>query len=113
MIYEQGDIISINFDPSLRHEPAGRHYAIVISPWSVNRMTSLTLVVPVTSIDSKYPLHVPIREGNQIYGYVQCEALRAIDLDVRQQNNTLEHIGALDDITMGEVMAHIATVVGL
>jgi predicted oxidoreductase len=28
LICEQGDIISINFDLSKRHEPAGRHYAI-------------------------------------------------------------------------------------
>ena len=44
MICEQGDIVSINFDPSLRHEPAGRHYAVVISPWEVNRMSALTWV---------------------------------------------------------------------
>ena len=113
MIYEQGDIVSINFDPSKRHEPAGRHYAIVISPWTINSMSSLTIVAPVTSTNNKYPLHVPIQAGNPIHGFVQCEALRAMDLDAREQSGALEFIGSLDDETMQEVMAHVAAVVGL
>lgn len=113
MICEQGDIVSINFDPSLRHEPAGRHYAVVISPWEVNRMSALTLVAPVTSRDNRFPLHVPIAEGNAIYGFVQCEALRAIDLDTREQQGMVERVGALDDEALEQVMARVAVVTGL
>ena len=75
MIFEQGDIISINFDPSKRHEPAGRHYAVVVSPWEVNNRCSLTAVLPITSRDNGYPLHVPIAAGNCIGGFVQCEEI--------------------------------------
>jgi len=113
MIFEQGDIVSINFDPSKMHEPAGRHYAVVISPWVINSMSSLTVVAPVTSRDNKYPLHVPIGHNNPIHGFIQCEAIRAIDLDARLQDGTLKHVGQLDDETMKEVMAHIAAVIGL
>ena len=113
MIFEQGDIISINFDPSKRHEPAGRHFAIVISPWAINKMSSLTVVVPVTSRDNKYPLHVPIGANNPIHGFVQCEAIRAMDLEARLQKGTLKQIGQLDDETLREVVAHVAAVVGL
>ncbi|MCL2883610.1 MAG: type II toxin-antitoxin system PemK/MazF family toxin [Coriobacteriia bacterium] len=113
MIFEQGDIVSINFDPSKRHEPAGRHYAVVISPWPINSMSSLTVVAPITSRDNEYPLHVLIGADNPIQGYVQCEAMRAVDLDARIQAGRLEHVGALDDQTMKEVMAHVAAVVGL
>jgi mRNA interferase MazF len=113
LICEQGDIISINFDPSKRREPAGRHYAIVISPWNINNMSSLTLMAPVTSVNNQYPLHVGIREGNPITGYVQCEALRAMDIDTREQRGAFEHLGALDDATMEEVMVRIAAVTGL
>ncbi|MDR1185292.1 MAG: type II toxin-antitoxin system PemK/MazF family toxin [Coriobacteriales bacterium] len=113
LICEQGDIISVNFDPSKRHEPAGRHYAIVISPWNINSMSSLTLVAPVTSVNNRYPLHVGIREENPITGYVQCEALRAIDIDIREQKGAFEYLGALDNTTMEEVMIRIAAVTGL
>lgn len=113
MICEQGDIVSINFDSSLRHEPAGRHYAVVISPWEVNCMSALTLVAPVTSRDNRFPLHVPIAEGNAVYGFVQCEALRAIDLETREQQGLVECVGALDDATMEQVMARVAVATGL
>jgi mRNA interferase MazF len=113
MIYEQGDVISINFDPSKRHEPAGRHYAVVISPWQVNSMSSLTLVAPITSNDNHYPLHVPIQPGNPIHGFIQCEALRAMDLDARSNEGRLEYTGSLDDTTMQAVMGCVAVVTGL
>lgn len=113
MICEQGDVVSLNFDPSKRHEPAGRHYAVVLSPWEVNRMCSLTVLAPITSRDNGYPLHVPIAEGNDVYGFVQCEALRAMDLDVREREGSAEVETRLDDVTMSEVLARVAVVLGL
>ncbi len=113
MICEQGDVVSLNFDPSKRHEPAGRHYAVVLSPWEVNRMCSLTVLAPITSRDNGYPLHAPIAEGNDVYGFVQCEALRAMDLDVREREGSAEVVTRLDDVTMSEVLARVAVVLGL
>lgn len=113
MICEQGDVVSLDFDPSRRHEPAGRHYAVVLSPWEVNRMCSLTVLAPITSRDNGYPLHVPIAEGNDVYGFVQCEALRAMDLDVREREGSAEVVTRLDDATMSEVLARVAVVLGL
>ena len=113
MVLEQGDIVSLNFDPSKRHEPAGRHYAVVLSSWEVNRMSSLTLVAPITSRDNGFPLHVPIEEGNAIYGFVQCEAIRAMDLGARERENAIEVVGPLDDRTLSRVMACVLVVLGL
>lgn len=113
VIFEQGDIVRINFDPSLRHEPAGWHYAVVLSPWEVNRMSALTTLVPVTSTDNGYPLHVKIAEGNPIHGFVQCEGLRAMDLGQRVSSGSLERVGALDDQTLAEVMACVLVVLGV
>ena len=113
MICEQGDILSINFDPSKRHEQAGRHYAVVVSPWHVNRMSSLTVLAPVTSTDNRYPLHVEIAVDNPIYGFVQCEAIRAMDLGAREKRGEIEVVGSLDDDTMADVMARILVVLGV
>ena len=112
MICEQGDIVSINFDPSLGHEPAMRHYAVVISPWQVNSMCSLTLLAPVTSHDNGFPLHVPIAKGNPVYGFIQCEALRAIDLETRDLAGSVEYVGALDDATLARTLAYVKVVTG-
>ena len=113
MICEQGDIVSLNFDPSMRHQPAGRHYAVVISPWNVNNMSALTLVAPVTSRDNHYPLHVPITTGNPVFGFVQCEALRAMDLDTRERQGRASVVGQLDDETLAQVLACVKVVTGL
>lgn len=113
MILEQGDIVSLYFDPSKRHEPAGRHYAVVLSPWEVNRMCALTLLAPVTSADNRYPLHVPIAEGNPIYGFVQCEALRSVDLGARERENAVEVVGSIDDDTLARVLATVLVVMGV
>lgn len=113
MICEQGDILSLNFDPSKRHEPAGRHYAIVLSPWDINKRCALTLIAPVTSTDNRYPLHVPIADGNLIFGFVQCEAIRAVDLGVREREGALERVGSLDDETLAHVLAIVLVVLGV
>lgn len=113
MICEQGDVISLNFNPSQRHEPAGRHYAVVVSPWHVNRMSALTVVVPVTSTNNGYPLHVPISVGNPIEGYVQCEAIRAVDLGIRERQGRAEVVGSLDDATLAKVLSCILVVLGV
>lgn len=112
MIFEQGDVVSLNFDPSKRHEPAGRHFAVVLSPWHVNRISSLTVCAPVTSTDNGYPLHVRIPEGHEVRGFVQCEALRAVDLGARMAQG-VERVGALDDETLSQVMARALVVLGV
>lgn len=76
-------------------------------------MCSLTVLAPITSRDNGYPLHVPIAEGNDVYGFVQCEALRAMDLDVREREGSAEVVTRLDDVTMSEVLARVAVVLGL
>ena len=111
MICEQGDIVSINFDPSKRHEPAGRHYAIVLSPWHVNRICSLTLLAPITSVDNGYPLHVRIEKEDPVHGFVQCEAIRAVDLGARE--GSVEVVGAVDDATLSRVLATVLVVLGV
>lgn len=113
MICEQGDIVSINFDPSKGHEPAYRHYGVVLSPWHVNKMCALTLMAPITSVDNGYPLHIRLAEGNPVEGFVQCEAMRAMDLGVREVEGAVELVGALDDDTLAKVMAAVLVVLGL
>ncbi|GAB6072274.1 hypothetical protein JCM14244_06510 [Venenivibrio stagnispumantis] len=48
-IPEKGDIIYLNFDPSLRHEQKGNRYAIVVSHYVFNKNTGMCYAVPITS----------------------------------------------------------------
>ena len=45
-IFEQGDIVYLDFDPQSGHEQNGRRPALVISNNLFNRVSSLTMVCP-------------------------------------------------------------------
>ncbi len=76
-------------------------------------MCALTLLAPVTSVDNGYPLHVRIADDNPIHGFVQCEAIRAMDLETRGNINSIERVGAVDDETLSEILACVLVVLGL
>ena len=113
MICEQGDVVSLNFNPSFAHEPAGRHYAVVVSPWNVNRMSALTVVVPITSRDNGYPLHIPVFGSTDVRGFAECEGIRAIDISSREANGVVELAGCVDNPTLNKILATLRVVLGL
>ncbi|MEG1494363.1 MAG: type II toxin-antitoxin system PemK/MazF family toxin, partial [Gordonibacter sp.] len=49
MNLEQGDIVIVDFNPSVGHESAKSRPAIVVSGYGFNSRSSLVAVVPVTS----------------------------------------------------------------
>ncbi|MCL2528758.1 MAG: type II toxin-antitoxin system PemK/MazF family toxin [Coriobacteriia bacterium] len=110
MVYEQGDIVFIDFSPSKGHEPMYHHPALVVSSTRVNYLTNLTLLAPITSTDNRFPLHVPIKLGNAVEGFVQCEALRALDLQSRKGT---KRVGAVDDDTLSAVLEALGVVLGI
>lgn len=112
-VFEHGDVIYLNFDPSHGHEPATWHYAVVISPFEVNSRCALTLVAPITSRDNGYPLHVRISDLNEVSGFVQVEGLRSLDLAWHAARGLLKTAGSLDDDTMERVMGRVAVYCGL
>ena len=59
MILEQGDVIMVDFNPSIGHEPAKIRPAVVVSGYGFNSRANLVAVVPTTTKDNGYPLHLP------------------------------------------------------
>ena len=55
----------------------------------------------------------PIASGNPVYGFVQYEALRAMDLRACEDEGAIEAMGALDDNTLARVMAYVLVVLGV
>ena len=106
--YEQGDLIELNFDPTLGHEPQKRKPALVVSDGYFNNiLSSLTMVCPITSAPSTHPLHVPIAEGNATQGWICLEAIRAVDLDKRAARQLGDK---LDVVTMTRVLDGIGAI---
>lgn len=105
MIYEQGDIIEVNFDPTLGHEPAKKRPAVVVSNIDFNLSNSMTIVCPITSREKEFFLHEPLPEGCGASGSIVMEQVRAIDLDARPTSL----IGHLDDDVLDDVLACVAS----
>ena len=80
---KQGDIIKVDLDPQAGHEQAGYRPAIVISNDVFNKKTNLTIVCPITNINNRFPLHIPLDERTETTGVILCEHIKALDLNAR------------------------------
>lgn len=105
---EQGDIIEVDFNPSIGHEPAKRRPAVVVSVFGFNTRSSLISVVPITTKRHNYPLHVPI-EADAVTGWACVEALRNIDVVHRGYRV----VGCVDDTSIKTILSYIRGMFGL
>lgn len=113
MLFEQGDIIEVNFNPTVGHEPQKRRPALIVSVGYFNNViSSLVVVCPITSMVNDHPLHIPIAEGNGIAGCVCVEQLRAIDLSNAARDAELLD-RSMDAKTMSSVLDAIGAVFGI
>jgi len=98
-VFEQGDIIIVNFDPTVGHEPQKTRPALVVSNADYNISTSMTLVCPITSGPSRFFLHDNLPDSCSVKGCVVIEQVRAIDLAARGAHKVDElHGQPLEDI---------------
>ena len=95
-IFEQGDIVYLDFDPQSGHEQRGRRPALVVSNNLFNRVSSLTMVCPITHTDKGHPFHVRLDERTKTDGVTLCDQARTLDLTSR--NASFEE-RAPEDIT--------------
>ena len=82
-IPEQGDIIYIEFNPQAGHEQKGKQPALVVSNFTYNRFTQLTMVCPITNTNREFPLHLPLDERTKTTGVIMCEQVKALDTYAR------------------------------
>lgn len=82
-IPEQGDIVYLDFDPTLGHEQKGKRPGIVVSKGIFNQYTNLVYVCPITSNDKYFPTHYKLEDSKKIIGSVLCEHMRSVDYETR------------------------------
>lgn len=110
MLFEQGDLIEVNFSPTVGHEPQRRRPALVVSVGYFNNViSSLTVVCPIISIANAHQLHIELDPNNAVKGCVCIEQMRAIDLNNPARG--VEHLGSMiDSATMSRVLDAIGAV---
>lgn len=57
---DAGDLIWLDFDPTLGHEQAGHRPAVVLSPFAYNKKVGMLLCVPCTTQAKSYPFEVTL-----------------------------------------------------
>jgi mRNA interferase MazF len=81
---DRGDVVWLDFDPQAGHEQAGRRPALVLSPQSYNRKTSLLLLCPITSKAKGYPFEVAIPDKFGVNGVVLSDQVKSMDWVARR-----------------------------
>ncbi len=111
MLLDQGDVIIVDFDPTIGHEPRKSRPALVVSTdYFNNVLSSLTVVCPITSTVNGHPLHVEINDTCGVHGCVCLEQIRAIDVSNRKVQETGIKMG---DSTMTRVLDGIGAIFGI
>lgn len=83
-IPDQGDIVSIDFDPSAGKEIMKRRPAFVISRKLFNEHTGFAIVAPVTSTIRGMKLEVVLPNNQSIKGAILIHQLKSLDYENRQ-----------------------------
>lgn len=82
-IFEQGDIIYLDFDPQAGHEQKGRRPALVITNNVFNRYSKMIMVCPITNTDKAHPFHIKLDNRTKTTGVILCDQARTLDVGVR------------------------------
>ena len=100
MIFDQGDIVEIGFDPTKGHKPQKKRHTLVVSTYDFNISNSMTIVYPISSQGKDFFLHERLPESCCVEGSVIMEQVRAIDLEARP----CHRLGRLDNDTLQPIL---------
>ena len=104
---DAGDIVWLQFTPQSGHEQAGHRPALVLSPSSYNRKTSLMVCCPITTQVKGYPFEV-LLEGTPPSA-VLADQVKSLDWRARRAKRKSK---ASSD-ALAEVRAKLGALVGL
>ncbi|EOA07891.1 type II toxin-antitoxin system PemK/MazF family toxin [Pediococcus acidilactici] len=87
-IYEQGDIIWINLNPTAGHEQQGRRPALVFSIADTQLIDGLMVIMPITSTKKLRTLSVDINVPNPkgVHGKILVSQVRSVDPQAKSRN---------------------------
>ncbi|RMA96191.1 type II toxin-antitoxin system PemK/MazF family toxin [Hydrogenothermus marinus] len=105
-IPKKGDIIHLNFNPSIGHEQKGNRYVVVVSHYIFNKNTGMCFAIPITSKYKGYPTEKYIEIGN-IKGYALIDQLKSIDYKARN----IKFKAKLPEEQLEEILDIIETII--
>jgi mRNA interferase MazF len=95
---DEGDLIMVDFSPTVGTEKSGRRPALVISPKAYNSATGRCHACPVTNTNNSNPFEVELPPGGKITGVVKSDEGKPIDWRARKVKFVeVAPAGVLDD----------------
>ncbi len=104
-IPDRGHIIWINFDPQAGREQARHRPALVLSPKSYNRKTSLCVLCPLTNRVKGYPFEVLVAEDEP--SVVLADQVKSLDWKARKAKKK----GEVDAEVLAEVVGKLSALI--
>lgn len=83
MTFNQGDIITMDFNPQSGHEQRGRRPAVILSNDILNHHSSLLLVCPITNTNKNHPFHIALDKRTKTTGVILCDQAKMLDIAAR------------------------------
>lgn len=102
----RGDIVWINFDPSLGYEQGGHRPALVVSSRDYNMMSGFAVTCPITSVVKNYPFEVEVTTP-KVRGVILANQFMNRDWHLRD----MRFIGKIDSDTLNQVQNLINAIV--
>ena len=106
MQLKQGDIIRVNFNPTMGSEQQEKRPAVVISNNFVVKNTNIVFVAPVTSKQGNTAFNVALDDKTKTVGAVMCAHTRAIDISKR-------HYDYIESLTSEKIKEVVNVIISL
>jgi mRNA interferase MazF len=100
---QRGDIVKLNFDPTLGREQAGYRPALIVTTKEFNQATRLALACPITSKIKGFNLEVVLPDGLITSGAILAFQVKTIDWVERQ----VKYIESLPEEAIEEVISKL------
>ena len=78
-IPDRGDLVWLDFNPTLGREQAGYRSALVLSPAGYNIRSGLAVVCLITSQVKNYPFEVPLPDGLEVTGVILTDQIKSVE----------------------------------
>jgi mRNA interferase MazF len=102
---DAGDLVWIDLNPTLGHQPSGHRPALVLTAKSYNTVAGLCVVCPITSRVRSYPFEVALPEGAALSGVVLADQPRSVSWQKRHVRSAGRAPAALLDDVRGRLHA--------
>jgi len=103
-----GDIVWLDFSPTMGTEQSGRRPALVLSEASYNRAAGRALVAPITSRIRDWPFEVAMAPDSPVAGVALVDQVRMVDWRARNAKPA----GAAPATTLDEARAKLGALIG-